>query len=190
MKKSIVGVLVFLFISILAYLLYKESQILQSYGVNSWTEDQSADCAVVLTGGAHRIREGFDLLNQNRIKKLIISGVHPHAQLQDIFPLMDFYSQVDPENVVLERNSQTTYGNAKQSLQIIEALHCRDIILVTSRLHMHRALQVFKASFSKDFPIYPRAVLWKEYHHNFMDLFTESVKSLFYSLWAFDEEKD
>ena len=70
--------IIFILVLIIGYFfieLYREIQIISSTEVNSWTEELSADCAIVLTGGPQRVREGFDLLVNQRVKKLIISGV-------------------------------------------------------------------------------------------------------------------
>ncbi|MEZ4871112.1 MAG: ElyC/SanA/YdcF family protein [Bdellovibrionales bacterium] len=64
----------------------------------------------------------------------------------------------------MRENSRTTYGNAQQSLQITDVLKCRDIILVTSRLHMHRSLNTFRSIFPSEVPIYPRAIVAGRYH--------------------------
>lgn len=169
----------------LAYLFWQESQEMLAQEVTAWTEDHRADCGVVLTGGVGRVREGLDLLAHRSIKKLIISGVFPGAQLREIFPQLPYYSTVDPNDVILEKRSLTTFGNAQQSLALVEALRCRDVVLVTSKLHMPRAMKIFKAVFPVEFPIYPRALVAGSYHPKPFDLYAEVIKSLFYSLWAY-----
>lgn len=153
--------------------------------INSWTEDVNADCAVVLTGGPHRIREGVDLLVRHRVQKLIISGVHPQSSFKDIFPLWMFYGNLREQDVVLERRSQTTFGNAQQSLPLVEALRCHDLVLVTSRTHMRRALATFRAEFPSGLNIIPRAIAGTSIEPSWFELINETGKTLFYSLWAF-----
>jgi uncharacterized SAM-binding protein YcdF (DUF218 family) len=151
----------------------------------SWFKEQKADCAVVLTGGPGRVREGLDLLAQKAVQKLIISGVHPKASLKEIFPQWPYYGDLSEDDVVLERRSGTTYGNAQQSLPLVEALRCRNILLVTSALHMHRAYRTFRGVFPKEMEIKTRAVIAGRYHPKVEELFWETFKSLFYSLWAY-----
>lgn len=151
----------------------------------SWYKDQRADCAVVLTGGPGRVREGLDLLAQKAVQKLIISGVHPKAHLKEIFPQWPYYGDISEDDVVLERRSGTTYGNAQQSLPLVEALRCRNILLVTSTLHMHRAYRTFRAVFPKEIEIKTRAVIAGRLHPKVEDVFEEAFKSFFYSLWAY-----
>lgn len=153
--------------------------------VLSWTKSQNADCAVVLTGGAGRVREGFDLLANQNVKKLIISGVNPNSRLREIMPVWAFYGNLREDDVVLEKRSETTYGNAQQSLNIVEALRCRDIVLVTSRLHMHRAYRTFRGAYPENIEILKHAVVSGRYEVGFFEASFEALKSLFYSLWAF-----
>jgi uncharacterized SAM-binding protein YcdF (DUF218 family) len=151
----------------------------------AWTTDTRADCAVVLTGGPARIRSGFDLLAQGRVRKVIISGVYPGAELREIFPQWPFYGAISEDDVALEKRSSTTYGNAQQSLPLVEALRCRDIVLVTSRLHIYRAMRIFRTVFPHEIKIYPRAIVAGRLDPSPGELFLETIKSLFYSVWAY-----
>lgn len=188
-SKTFFIVLVSLSAVFFMYFLYEsEKQKVLSVEVNAWQRDHQADCALVLTGGPGRVREGFDLLSHGGVKKLIISGVHPGAGLRDIFPQWPYYGNLKETDVILEKRSGTTYGNAQQSLALVEAVHCRDIVLITSRLHMYRALRTFHGVFPSSIPIYPRAILSGSYKPEFLDLLTEILKSLFYSIWAYPAE--
>lgn len=160
-------------------------QHIQSETVTAWKATHQADCAVVLTGGPGRVRGGFDLLTNQYVKKLIISGVHQNVQIRDIMPAWTLYGPLKEEDVVLEKRSETTYGNAQQSLAIVEALRCRDIILVTSRIHMHRSYQTFRSIFPPTIPIYKQAVVSGRYIPGTWDVFNEAIKSLFYSSWVY-----
>ena len=139
----------------------------------------------MLTGSPGRIREGFDLMAQGRVRKLIISGVYPQAELLDIFPQLPYYGPIAESDIVLEKHSLTTYGNAQQTQPLVEALQCQDIILVTSRLHMYRSLKIFRSVFPPDFIIKPRAVIAGSVNPEFFELALEVTKSLFYRLWAY-----
>lgn len=176
-----------LLVGLLFLLIKKEEKKILLTPVHSWIVDQTADCGLVLTGGPGRLREGFNLLYRGSVKKLIISGVHPDADLRDIFPQWPYYGSIRETDVILEKRSATTYGNAQQSLALVEAMHCRDVILVTSRLHMYRALQTFRKYFPAQFPIYPRAVIVGSLDPSYLDLSTEAAKSVFYSVWAYPD---
>jgi uncharacterized SAM-binding protein YcdF (DUF218 family) len=168
------------------YLLIREARLILSVEHNAWVEDQRADCAVVLTGGPNRVREGFSLLTQKRVKKLIISGVNKASSLREIFPELPYYGNISEEDVLLEKRSNTTYGNAQQSQALIEALKCSSVILVTSRWHMYRAERSFKSILPRDIRVYPRTIVHGSIEPEKADLYLETLKSLFYSLWAYD----
>ncbi|MEC9282883.1 MAG: YdcF family protein [Bdellovibrionota bacterium] len=174
-------VLVFIF----SFLILRQSQEIIATPISSWTEDQRADCGLVLTGGAARISEGFSLLSQNRIKKLVISGVNPNSKLHEIFPQLVFYGNLSEEDILLEKRSKTTYGNAQQSAVLIDALNCKDIILITSWYHMKRASKTLRSSLPNSFPVYHRAVIYGSKEFWSTEVFFEAIKSLFYGLWAY-----
>ncbi len=153
-----------------------------------------ADCGVVLTGGAGRIREGISLLSHGQIHKLIISGVHQHSTLADMFPEILFYPEIKLENVILERRSNSTAGNAQSSLPIVEALGCQSILLITSDYHMYRALKTFNQIFPGAVKIIPYRVNSDRLYlrqHLFFDtrywgiVFEEWCKYLFYEVFVF-----
>ena len=89
------------------------------------------------------------------------------------------------EDVVLERRSTTTYGNAQQTLPLVEALRCRSLVLVTSHLHMRRAYRTFRRIFPDEILILTRAISSGSVPPRFTDLWVEASKSLFYSTWAY-----
>ena len=120
-----------------------------------------------------------------QVRKLIISGVHPHATLREIFPQWPFYGGLHEEDVVLERRSATTYGNAQQSLPLVEAMHCHSLVLVTSHLHMRRAFKTFRRVFPPEILIVTRSVSSGYIPPRSWDLGLETLKALFYSLWAY-----
>ena len=140
-------------------LFYQHFKIIKAYPVTSWTQDHRADCAVLLTGGANRIDDGIEQLYLKRVSKLIIAGVNPKSQLRDFFPQEAFFGSLDPGDIIIEKQSQTTYGNAVQTLPLVQALNCKDVVLITSKLHMFRAYNVFRTYFPEDIPIYQRSTV-------------------------------
>jgi uncharacterized SAM-binding protein YcdF (DUF218 family) len=181
----VLSALAVLFLAVFVWSYVREIRRVVQQPVSSWTEDTGADCAVVVTGGPNRIREGVDLLARKVVQKLIISGVHPQAGLRDIFALWPFYGELHDQDVILERRSRTTFGNAQQSLPLVEALRCRDLLLITSRTHMQRALKTFRAEFPATIPIIPRAVTSASVEPSWSEIGIEAFKSLFYSVWAY-----
>ena len=170
------------------------AEILQTEPPRTRPSQAQAECGVVLTGGAGRIREGISLLSHGQIHKLIISGVHQHSTLADMFPEILFYPEIKLENVILERRSSTTAGNAQSSLPIVEALGCQSILLITSDYHMYRALKTFNQVFPGAVKIIPYRVNSDRLYlrqHVFFDtrywgtVFEEWGKYLFYEVFVF-----
>ncbi len=160
---------------------FKELKNVRSQKVTAWTEDSSADCAVVLTGSRGRVKDGLSLLSKGSIRKLILSGVYEKANLRDIFPEWPYYGDLNPDDVILEKYAKTTFGNALQTYTVVEALQCRDLILITSQTHMYRAYRTFRANFPAGFKIFKRSVLGGDQFEEY----EEAIKSLFYSIWTY-----
>lgn len=152
--------------------------------VNVWTNVSDADCAVVLTGAPGRVREGFELLQSKKIKKLIVSGVFKEATFSEVFPYWPYYNDINPNDVILEKRSQTTFGNAHQSVVLVESLRCQDVLLVTSQLHMARAYTVFRDVFPNNIEIKKLSLPNSKSEQSVFDLAVEIVKSLFYSVFG------
>lgn len=174
------------FLVVLFFIIFNfEYMAVSSTRSTAWTLTSEADCGIVLTGGPGRIREGMDLLANKNIRKLIISGVNPNSNIKDIFPLWVFYPEVDEKDVVLEKRSETTFGNATQSLPLVEIMGCQDVMLITSALHMYRAKRTFYRVFPKMIDIKAHALARSTESDSGLDRLQEALKSLFYSLWAY-----
>lgn len=169
----------------LSFVSYKHFNTINQYPITAWVEDHQADCGVVLTGGPNRLGDAFEQLYLKRVKKLIISGVNPTTRLRDIFPEKVFYGDLDDGDIILEKRSLTTYGNAQQALPLIEALNCKDVVLITSKLHMMRAFKTFRKHFPLDIPIYTRSTLGRRYKPHWTRVGVETLKAVFYDLWFF-----
>lgn len=142
------------------------------------------DCGVVLTGGPGRIREAIEILGQKKIKKLVISGVYKEAQLVEIFPPLPFYPEVDSSDIILEKRSESTYGNAVQSLALVQTLQCRSVLLITSQMHMHRAYKIFRTLYPESIQIQKYYVLNQRRDPRELDLVIETIKSVFYLVFG------
>lgn len=169
----------------IVYFYSQEFELIAKTPREAWEKDLTADCAVVLTGGPGRVKEGLDLLIRKQVQRVVIAGVNPQVSLRDLYPQLPLYPQVNEEDIVLERSSETTYGNAQQAFPIIEALQCRNMLLVTSYIHMNRAHRTFLAAFPEEIEIIPYGVAGNDYPPRFWELFNEATKSWFYSLWAY-----
>ena len=184
-KRYLILLATFLVVGLFAYEAYQITSDHQEGPAESEIDQLvETDCGVVLTGGPGRIREAIEILAQKKIKKLIISGVYKEAQLAEIFPPLPFYPEINPADIILEKRSESTFGNAVQSLAVVQTLQCKSILLITSQLHMHRAHKIFQT-------IYPDSVAIKKfyvYHQkkdpSEIDLMIETVKAVFYIVFG------
>ena len=184
-RKWFLWVGLLLFLIGLSFRFWREWQLVHSE-IGKWpVEIHNADCGVVLTGSVGRVREGFDLLEQGQISKLIISGVNPNNSIRDLLPIWPYYGKATDEFVFLEKRSETTYGNAIQSSQYAQALKCRDVVLITSELHLFRSFQTFRQVYPEHMSILKHPVLAPRKHFDIFDATLEVIKSLFYRPWAY-----
>lgn len=174
---------IFLGIIIIGTILFFQVRQITSEPENLWTSSNiDADCGVVLTGGSGRLREGFELLAQKKIKKLIVSGVNKDSRLIEIFPYMPYYPEVSESDLILEKRSETTFGNARFSLNLAEGLRCRDVTLITSQVHMSRAYSIFRVIFPESIPIKKLSTPNSKSEVGVWGLGVEVFKSLFYHI--------
>lgn len=178
-----------LFIAAVSILFFHGKKIADE-PMNLWTQDQlspadsQADCAVVLTGAPGRVREGFELLQQKKVKKLIVSGVFKEATFAEVFPYWPYYNEINPDDVILEKRSQTTFGNAHQSVVLVESLKCQDVFLITSQLHMSRAYTVFRDVFPDGIVIKKLTLPNSKLEQSVFSFLFETVKSVFYTVFG------
>ncbi len=106
-------------------------------------EKTNTELAIVLTGGENRIKDAVDLLKDEYINHVFISGVGKGVTLKDIFP----HTYQDIECCVsLGYLAQDTFGNAMESYSWLEKQKedVSSFYLVTSSYHIPRAYQIFK----------------------------------------------
>ena len=122
------------------------------------------DVAIVLTGmvnlrsssagriefneSVERILEGISLVKRGIADKLFIVGGSGHPfdrRASEARVLRTFALEfgLHDEQVLTEEFSRNTYENAVQATEIIRAAPYRDLVLITTALHMHRAAAAF-----------------------------------------------
>lgn len=96
------------------------------------------DGIAVLTGGAERVATGLRLLREGRGERMLISGVHPGALLDEL----DGGEALGPlaQRVQLGRTATTTRGNAREVAAWSAAQRLHSVRVVTAGYHMPRAL--------------------------------------------------
>ena len=99
-----------------------------------------ADGIVALTGGADRIATALQLLQQNRARLLLISGVGPTTEFGALFR----GTGIDPASltgrITIGRAATDTLGNADEAADWAKAHALHSLIVVTASYHMKRAM--------------------------------------------------
>jgi uncharacterized SAM-binding protein YcdF (DUF218 family) len=104
-------------------------------------ENQSSptDAIVVLTGGRLRLQSGMDLLRDGKGRKLFVSGVNQHVDLDELLRVSgnaDWASCC----TVLGHEADNTLGNARETAQWMRQQGFSSLRLVTAWYHMPRSL--------------------------------------------------
>lgn len=103
------------------------------------------DSIVVLTGGAHRIDTGLDLLHDGLAKHLFISGVDSRVTVEKLISLWNRENKSDiPCCITLGHDAHNTRQNADEVKRWVEKENIDSIRLVTASYHMPRALLELK----------------------------------------------
>lgn len=100
----------------------------------------AADAIIVLTGGQARLAAGIRLLKTGKGRRLLISGVHPAADRDDLQAATGgdrdlFRCCVDIDYAALD-----TIGNAEESAKWVQDHHYGSVLLVTNNYHMPRSM--------------------------------------------------
>lgn len=138
----------------------------QAYLPRPLSEYPSADAIVVLGGGVNpplpprrhadlgsegdRIWMGARLYQAGKAPLILLSGgnvFHQPGVESEAFYAAEILKQwgIPGSALLLEGRSRNTYENAVYSKEILDELGLRKVILVTSAMHMRRALAVFKS---------------------------------------------
>lgn len=102
------------------------------------------DGIVILTGGQNRIPNGLELLEKNKNAKLLISGVNPETNEDDIKKLNQSKKELFECCVDIGHNAKNTKGNAKETKQWAEKNNIKSLVIVTSDYHIPRAMLEFE----------------------------------------------
>jgi hypothetical protein len=99
-----------------------------------------ADGIVALTGGADRIATAIQLLQQNRGRLLLISGVGRGTEFGALFHGTGIAPGTLAGRITLGRTATDTLGNADEAAEWARAHGLHSLIVVTASYHMRRAL--------------------------------------------------
>lgn len=124
--------------------------------------ERQADGIVVLTGGSSRVSDAMELLAGGYGRRLLISGVHPTNDANEI-------SRSVPESksfinccVDLDYSAVNTRSNAEQTRRWVHQRGFKSLIVVTSNYHMPRAV-VELSHAMPDIDLIPYAVVGEKW---------------------------
>ena len=129
--------------------------------VRSYTpaaEPARADAIVALTGpSAERVNAAIRLLEQDKGKRVLISGVNREVRRQELRALTPGSNRLFNCCVDLGFEAEDTVGNAQEIAAWADAKGYDSLIVVTSDYHMPRALTEIRAA-APDVALTPYAV--------------------------------
>ncbi len=117
-----------------------------------------ADGIVALTGGADRVATAIQLLQQNRARLLLISGVGHATEFGALFHGTGIAPGTLTGRITLGRTATDTLGNADEAADWARAHGLHSLIVVTASYHMRRALTEIGRTLP-DVALYPAPVL-------------------------------
>jgi len=167
-NKRVLVVIISLFLLFLIYFSYYLYQIYTPSKTN--LDNNNYDAAIVLTGDQFRIQKGISLLRDNKVNRLLISGVNKRISKKTI--IAKFSGSEDLFNccIDLEMISTNTFENAKESYMWTRRNKLNSIIVVSSFYHLPRAKLEF-GRFYKD-----KSLIFVSANNNLMKT---SLKKLF-----------
>ncbi len=104
------------------------------------------DAVVVLTGGTGRLRQGFELLAQDRAQELFVSGVGRGVRVDELLRIDEIAPPELACCVVLGYKAGDTQGNAVETAAWMRKQGFSSLRLVTATYHMPRSLLEFRAA--------------------------------------------
>ena len=105
-------------------------------------EPKPADVIIVISGSEDRVPYGVELYQLGYADTLLLSGGSAQNLKKQALSL-----GVPEDHILLESKSNTTFGNAKYSSEIVRDQGFTSAILVTSPFHTRRAGMFFKQFF-------------------------------------------
>lgn len=135
-------------------------------------ETAAGDAAIVPTGAAGRIEHGIALLQESKVKALLVTGVADEVSSEAFASEFAVPDRLMQCCVILGYSATTTRGNATETAAWVKARNLESIRLVTTDWHMRRAYWELQRSLPEDVRIYRDAVpsepslriLFLEYH--------------------------
>lgn len=116
------------------------------------------DGVVVLTGGPGRLARGIEVLQHGAARRLLISGVGPRIAKPELAAAVEAPRALFGKQVDLGTAATDTRSNASETAAWLARHHYRSIRLVTSTVHMRRAVLELRARLPGSVMLLPDAV--------------------------------
>jgi uncharacterized SAM-binding protein YcdF (DUF218 family) len=146
MLGRIVRIGTFIFLVILALWVYGLNSFVKTIPTEVRDTESITDGIVILTGGSKRIISAIDLLNEEKAKKLLISGVSRETNLITILilsgPLPDNIADL-LDRIEIGYEAESTSGNADETAKWVKENNFQSIRMVTSNYHINRSMLEF-----------------------------------------------
>lgn len=107
---------------------------------------EPSDVIIVLGGGHGRVEYGIELYQRGYADYILFAGDEEAISMK----LTAISRGVAEDYILIDSNSTTTYENARNSADIMQAHNLRSAIVVTSAYHTKRASLIFAQVFSRD----------------------------------------
>ncbi|MEM6475513.1 MAG: YdcF family protein [Pseudomonadota bacterium] len=136
------------------------------------TGEETTDAVIVPTGGAGRIAQGLEVLNQGLAENMLVSGVDPEVTQDEFAAEFEVGAAQMDCCVTLGFAAVDTRSNAAETAQWVKRNNVRSLRLVTTDWHMRRAASELNRTLPKDVTVIRDAVpsepsvasLFLEYH--------------------------
>lgn len=109
-------------------------------GLVAPADPKPADAIIVVTGGQSRIDAAVDLLKTGKGKRLLISGVNPMADREDLRAATGGDKSLFSCCVDIDHAALDTIGNAEESAKWVREHAFGSVILVTNNYHIPRTM--------------------------------------------------
>jgi uncharacterized SAM-binding protein YcdF (DUF218 family) len=109
-------------------------------GMKTPEDPAAADAIIVLTGGHFRLSPAVELLRARKGRRLLISGVHPDADVSALRAVTGAEPALFECCIDIDHLAQDTAGNAAESAKWLERHGFSSAIVVTNNYHVPRSL--------------------------------------------------
>lgn len=141
-QKKIIRIIFFSVVAVIGLWVYGLKTYVDGLPKKPTDDTSITDGIVIFTGGAMRLGAGIELLNQDKAKRMLVSGVGERTSLDVLLivsgklpdNIMELKSRID-----LGYEAKNTRGNALEVTKWVQNNQYKSIRLVTANYHMPRS---------------------------------------------------